>query len=113
MDMALSGIEDRFSKLSEVWDFSPEKKDLTRIIREKVLTEENVFVDSALCIGLGSLELYPETYAASYYDEQEDLMDDEGLMSFCIYESTRRIRQLIVFETVLECLRKYTLQRSS
>jgi hypothetical protein len=92
-------VERRCSKVSKAWDASVEKKDLIRQIDEKVLIQESIFIDSAICLGLGPLELHPETYA-EYYDV-------EDIWAYCVYESKKRLSQLLVSETILNCLRKY------
>ena len=97
---AVIEVERRCSEVSKAWDAAVEKKDLIRQIDEKVLIQESIFIDSAMCLGLGSLELYPEIYA-EYYDVVEDMW------TYCVYESKKRLSQLLVFETILNCLRKY------
>ncbi|KAH8767912.1 hypothetical protein F5882DRAFT_466171 [Hyaloscypha sp. PMI_1271] len=75
-------VERRCSEVSKAWDASVEKKDLIRQIDEKVLIQESIFIDSAICLGLGPLELHPETYA-EYYDVEEDMW------AYCVYESKK------------------------
>jgi len=98
---ALEDVQDRWAKVSAEWDASPDKETL-RQIEDRMLPQETIYVDSALCLGLGSLELHPEMYAQRTDDEDE-------LMAYCLYESTNRLRQLLIFETILKCLRKYHL----
>jgi hypothetical protein len=96
-------VERRCSEVSRTWDASVEKKDLIRQIDEKVLIQERLFIDSAIYLGLGPLELYPENYA-EYYDVVEDMW------AYCVYESKKRLSQLLVFESILNCLRKYCFE---
>lgn len=77
-------------ELSKEWDVSQEKERLERQIRTLLLEEENIAVENALCLGLGSLE--------------------GADMSSIPFQGSRRkwnksVHQLLVFETVLSCLR--------
>jgi hypothetical protein len=94
----LSELERHCSDFSAEWDASTDKKDLIRDIEEKIRPQEFVSVDSALCLGLGTFEVYK-----SYCDEGE--LDDEK--SYVKHETERIFRQLLAFETVVNCLRKY------
>jgi len=96
----LKDVEDCWAKVSAEWDASPDSEALGKLIEERVIPQETMFIDSALCLGLGSLELHPEKYT-QWPDE-----DADEFIAYDLYRSTRRLRQLIVFETILNCLRE-------
>lgn len=91
---ALNGINCSCSEICAKWDTSTAKKDLIVAMEEKVLTQGSMFLDSALCLGLGTLE--------------GDCMNP-GDEIYIEMERRNRICQLLVFETVLGCLRKMPL----
>lgn len=103
---ALRQLELHCSEFSTEWNASKDKRDLIKGIEEKVLPNGNIFVDAALCLGLGTFE--PVYYG---YDEEEfeesfggEFEDEE---SYVKHEIERILRQLLAFETVVNCLRKY------
>jgi hypothetical protein len=95
--------------LSKEWEVSQQKKHLEQQIHT-LLSEDNIVVNNALCLSIGSLEhanmgplpggcLDPDSWDAVYFPSVgSGRQRNEGLY------------QLLVFETVLSCLReKFTI----
>jgi hypothetical protein len=84
-------------KLTAEWDASKDKKDLIKGIEEEVLPNGNIFVDAALCLGLGTFEQVYDGYDEEEFENEE---------SYVKHETERILRQLLAFETVVKCFRK-------
>jgi hypothetical protein len=102
--MALTEIEAHYSYLKEEWDNSTTRSDLIRLIEEKVLVQEQVHVDSALCLGLGSLETTSVHY--SDFDFDQGSGGHDAYFAETMRDTRTSLRQLLAFETVIACLRK-------
>ena len=102
----LREIEAHYSDLSAKWDISADKQELIKDIEERILTQEHVYVDSALCLGLGTMRTTCTHSSDFDFGGKEKEDDDDNYWT----RSTRKIlRQLLVFETLLECLRESSL----
>jgi hypothetical protein len=91
----LSELNLAYSEVIAKWDASQEKKDLIIAIEEKLLTQDSIFLDSALCLGPGALHHDGDCW---------DKIEEEEWAS---HERPKHLFQLLVFGTVLDCLRKY------
>jgi len=102
----LREIEAHYSDLSAEWYISTDKQELIKDIEERILTQEHVYVDSALCLGLGHMW----TTCIHYSDFDYGAEEKDGDGDDYVMRATRGIlRQLLVFETLLECLRESSL----
>jgi len=81
----IAALTHKSLSLREEWDISPEKAALLKNMREKVLCQKTVIIERALCLGLGSF----------------DLRSPVGVKII----PQASLQQLLVFETILECLR--------
>lgn len=86
----LSRIEHQYSEISAEWNSSALKRALVRKVEENILTQKDLFINAALCLGLGSFG------ASSIFGFDED---------FTTEERDTCLRQLLAFETVVACLR--------
>jgi hypothetical protein len=102
---ALTEIEAHYSYLKEEWDSSTTRRDLIRLIEEKVLVQEQVHVDSALCLGLGPLETTSVHYSDFDFDQGSGGYDDYTAVT--MHQTRASLGQLLAFETVIACLRKW------
>lgn len=125
-DQTKRDLDRQFEQLSREWEPSPQRQDLIRQIREKIIPNERIVVDSAICLGLGSLEEpninapLPAYGTRDWEDESripdhwEDDIDPVVLEPIGNGEHRNwGLYQFIVFETVLECLRKYSTLMNS
>ena len=53
---SLEHLELQAFQLSNEWEASPQRKALTRQIREQVSPQKSILLNNAMCLGLGSLE---------------------------------------------------------
>ncbi|PMD43679.1 hypothetical protein L207DRAFT_564316 [Hyaloscypha variabilis F] len=105
---ALTEIETHYLYLKEEWDNSTTRSDLIRLMEEKVLVQEQVHVDSALCLGLGPLETTSVHYLDFDFDQGSGGYDDYTAVT--MRQTRASLRQLLAFETVIACLRsKFTI----
>ncbi|KAN0103352.1 hypothetical protein V8E51_011665 [Hyaloscypha variabilis] len=105
---ALTEIEAQYSYLKEEWDNSTTRRDLIRLMEEKVLVQKQVHVDSALCLGLGSLEMTSVHYSDFDFDQGSGGYDDYTAVT--MRQTRASLGQLLAFETVIACLRsKFTI----
>jgi hypothetical protein len=88
----LSRLNHQCSEVSAEWHVSSKKKDLVKAIEKRILTQSSLFLDSALCLGLGSLD-------GEYWELEE--------MAGELHTRPRIFLQLLVFETIVNCLRTY------
>ena len=114
----------QFVELSREWEISAQRKALIEQIKQKLLPNDSVEVKSAICLGLGNIENAqlcplpshvdkPETTRSnsvpvSWEDEYPSDDDDESESMEPVGHGRPRnypLYQLIVFETVLDCLR--------
>jgi len=86
--MAVELLNQQVAKLSEEWNAHPLKKQLVKHIRSKILPQENLVIDCALCLGLYSMEKCgsedfwrPKSYCEET-DESKDDSDTEDNMDF-------------------------------
>jgi hypothetical protein len=98
-------IDAQLDGLSKEWEVSQQKEHLEQQV-QTLLSEDSIVVDSALCLGMGSLEradLRPLPSCTLDPDSWDSV-------SFCPVASGRQrnggLYQLLVFETVLTCLRE-------
>jgi len=49
-------MNDQMAVLKAEWEASLQREDLIKLLREKILPNDGVFVDAALFLGLGSME---------------------------------------------------------
>jgi hypothetical protein len=91
----LSAINSECDQLSTEWNSSKTKKDLTTYVGSDILTQKELSLNAALCLGLGTMGASSEAGS------------DKSLLAG---ERNTSLNQLLAFETVLECLRgKYLL----
>jgi hypothetical protein len=91
-------LERQYYQLTEEWIQSPEHQTLLRTINEHILSKEKVVIDSAICLGLGSMQRKLKESEAPPSGMLE-MFDDEDRLN-------RRLFQLIIFESALRCLQK-------
>jgi hypothetical protein len=80
--------------VTESWNASDAKVQFMADITRLILPQDSILIDSAVCLGLGSLTM-PESVPG--WVTQEDLRTVHA-------ERRRRIRQFLAFETLLDVL---------
>jgi len=73
----------RYEEEKEEFDASPQSFAIIQQVRKQIFPQESIFIDNALCLGLGTLE------------------DDD------VHCGVERGSQLLIFETVLQTLSMY------
>jgi hypothetical protein len=117
----LQDLDREAKELSQEWKISPQKRSLDEQVRHLLLTQRNISIDNALCLGLGSIEMAPHwslpgrTKAnqrvkdSMPVDWQDSIDPDDAPSTFPPVADGRKrnisLYQLLVFETVLSCLR--------
>jgi hypothetical protein len=116
IDDSLRAFEKEYEEQKKEWETLLHKKELAKTIKEKVLPQ-NITINSALCLGLGFIELGRKTALPGKIDfdnlirakiPREDQFDAEQKELKLVAKGHRNwgLYQLIVFETVLQCLRE-------
>lgn len=120
---SLEHLELQAFQLSNEWEASPQRKALTRQIREQVNPQKSILLNNAMCLGLGSLEtarLQPLPGCTSGLNIVNQGLSADG---DCTSVSNSQIMkpvakgkprnpslyQLLVFETVVACLREFKI----
>jgi hypothetical protein len=102
---------------SNEWEVSPQRKALTRQIREQVSPQKSVLLNNAMCLGLGSLEtaqLQPRPGCTNGLNIVNQGLSVDGDCT-SVKESqimkpvAKGKAQLLVFETVVACLREFKI----
>lgn len=116
----LNDLRKQAEELCEEWEASSQRKALLEQINAKICSRESIFIDNALCLGLGSLEESNLTPLPGWTSSNiEDDTTDYQNLSWSSQEDTMRFKpvakgrkrnwslyQLLVFETAISCLRR-------
>ncbi len=122
LQAAVNALNKEYDKLSMEWEFSPQREHLILTIKNTILAQKSIKLDSALCLGLGPIDAgrrdslpggnpwIPLSSCFTRNDEGQEFEPDEGFpVSFRPIGKGRRrnatLYQLLVFETVLRYLR--------
>lgn len=115
-DYALNSLAKEYEELTKEWDLSLHKHELIRTIREKIFPQ-NITIDSALCLGHDFIEhglktalpgkIRKDTLIRAKIPWEDQCGAEEGKLK-CGVNGFHNwgLYQLIVFETVLQYLRK-------
>lgn len=114
-------LDGQMFQLSREWETSSQRKALVQQIQDEIIPRENIVLENAICLGLGSLEKaamgslpgWSNTTSIIDRDEVLDkslgpLLDDNLPRFRPVGKGQRRnfgLHQLLVFETVMTCLR--------
>lgn len=128
-------LELEFANLEREWLSSSQRASLLELVRNRLLPNQRIDIDSALCLGLGSLRDRPRKRLRSLCsikrnidhrlslpsygyetssvfedgdedrDRAESTKDGEGSTTFIGDLRNMSLYQLLLYETVLECLR--------
>lgn len=125
--MSSPSIAVQYASIIAEWEASSQRKALLNVIQTKLLTLKTMHIESALCLGLGSLEhaklfprlKWPTPQADTQVNDTDipeswegDTSDKEPDIESCPSDSIKKtfrnqsLYQLVVFETTLECLRE-------
>lgn len=115
-------LDTQAAELAKEWDGSPQKEDLVKQVREIILSHASVFVDEALCLGLGSMEMaklgpLPGRTETTFRAKGETSVEKPRWTKPSKAEESsfapvalgcnrnKNLYQLLIFETALSCLR--------
>lgn len=113
-------IDAQVEILSKAWDTSTQKEQLVNQTRNLLLSQKCISIDNALCLGLGSMEMAElETGRKRLTRGQQPAQENTAVnptqspnTNTIVEASTEGLKdwnvnlyQLLVFETVLACLR--------
>jgi len=116
----LVSLSRQITELSAEWDEHPRKADLIAQIRQQVLPQKNLHLDSALCLGLWSperstnLDSFGEEYESEHYEDPhfplslfKSHQDWVNNYKPKVAKRNRSLFQLLIFETIMDCLRMH------
>ena len=119
-----NNLDHQFAELFDEWESSKQREALIDLIKRKIIPNERIQIQSALCLGLGSIENAkrerlpsgaakpidgPRASNATVLQHWEPFADDDRCKltkPICHGRPQNpSLYQLIVFETILDCLR--------
>lgn len=114
-------LDAQAEELAKEWEASPQNEDLAKQVREVILSKDAIFVDEALCLGLGSMEMAeleplsgrskttPKVKGKTTVNKLHwtELDKADSLTPVASGQNrNKNLYQLLIFETALSCLRK-------
>lgn len=121
----LRDLNEQAEELCTDWEVSPQREVLIEQIRERISSQPTIYINNALCLGLGSLEESKFQHLPGWTRVTRRMKDSASHSENTLQPSeedmrrfkpvakgekrNRSLYQLLVFETVIKCLRMFLL----